>query len=261
MMYIKCCYSSQKGSYRENNEDNLYICGDWLKYGHKDDSGVRYMPFRQNLFGVFDGMGGKSDGEAASLKAAETLHVVRNIERFFTEANKAVCSIGRGKNKKSGSTAAVLSFSGGRFTVANIGDSRIYLLRDKTIARLTVDHTMAEVMTNAGLITKEDVKIKYLRNYLTQYLGYEGEEGEDIMPNFFGTYKINDGDVFILCSDGVWNSIDEELLAKTSLLNMDNPAEEIVKLAYKNGARDNASVIVVYICNEPFFEGIKRIMR
>lgn len=260
VMYLKCCYSSKKGEHREINEDNLYACGKWLKDGHINDKGVKCQKLDNNVFGVFDGLGGESSGEKASLKAAETLHNITDMNHYFVAANEAVSAVKTENNKSCGSTAAILCFEGFRFYTVNLGDSRIYMLRNNVLKQLTVDHTVAETMVAAGVMTREEVIKSSLHNYLTRCLGNIGEENEIPTPDFSHKYDIMCGDAFVLCSDGLWGSVSEEEITYIVNAYKENSAEKLTETAYKNGATDNVTAVVVYVFEDSFFGRLKNLL-
>lgn len=258
-MYIKCYYSSQKGEFRENNEDNLYICGKWLSDGHISDSGKRYIRLKDGLlFGVFDGLGGELKGEVASFVAAKGLHNCKNIYDYFIDSNKKILEIEREGNKNVGSTAAIIRFEEGKYCVANLGDSRIYLVREGKAYRLTTDHTMAEAMIKAGVMTEEATRKNSFQNYLTQCLGGGTDEDTSEIEPYISEYEVvKEGDIFVLCSDGFWGAVSSEDMVKTLSEKTTNIADTLADMAYKNGAKDNVTVVVLYMNKDSFFDIIK----
>lgn len=260
--YLKCFYSSMKGDFRDNNEDNLYSGSKWLDENHIDDNGVEFFNFtdKTKIFGVFDGLGGEYRGEAASFLAAKTLDEVNNPEKFFLAADAKVREIEGDSKSRAASTAALLWLDKAFFRTANLGDSRIYLIRGKEVRRLTVDHTMAETMISAGVLTEEETRKNSFQNYLTQCLGAE-EDGQpvEISPFISEKERVNDGDVFLLCSDGLWGAVSAAEMSEFAASNSENPAVAISGRAYENGAKDNVTAMFVYVCKDSLFSKIKKL--
>lgn len=249
-MDFNCYVCSKKGNFRENNEDNLYVNGTYLEVNHTDRS-FEYKCKTESaaVFGVFDGLGGEEKGEEASFRAAEALDKAENMEDYFNIANNSVCSIEKSdKSKQIGSTAAIVSISREGFIAANIGDSRIYYIRDNNISMLSVDHTMVETMIASGVITREDAEKNPYKNCLTQCLGMSEEE-MIITPYISKMYDYKKGDIFVICSDGLSGVLSAEEILKIIRENESsvNIAEILTDKAYENGTRDNTTVIVIYV--------------
>ena len=256
-MYLECYACSQKGNFRENNEVNLYLDGEYLSINHNDKVMSCKKKINDDLFiaGVFDGLGGEEKGEEASYKAASALSKYNNdtdIKDFFKFANNEVCGIEKSDSSKQiGSTAVILFFRKSGFFVANIGDSRIYHIRGNNVTMLSKDHTMIETMIASGVITREDAAKSPYKNCLTQCLGMS--ENEILIdPYISDTYEAEIGDAFVICSDGLTGVMsDAEILSFLSENEKnDNIAEQFVNAAYERGAKDNTTVIVIYVKKE-----------
>ncbi len=242
------------GPVRENNEDNFFV---------DEDAG---------LFVVADGMGGHAAGEVASRVAVDTIRellqggidpdetrldrqmqdpadVLR--ERLRYAMNQASARIRREAQLNPayagmGTTVAVLLIEGGHAHVAHVGDSRIYMMRDGGLSRLTRDHTVVQQEIDAGRLTPELARQVPHRNYLTQSVGYHGPVEPDT-----ATRPVQPGDVFILCSDGLTDPLDDPRIAE--ILRQTHPsdlAETLVNQAVAGGGEDNITVVTVRVLED-----------
>ena len=142
-----------------------------------------------------------------------------------------------------GTTLAVLLIEDDEAHLGHVGDSRIYLFRDEKLHRLTRDHTVVQQEIDAGTLTPELARIVPHKNILTQSVGYHGPVEPDT-----STRPIDEGDVFILCSDGLTDPLSDAEL--TALCNQHDPedlAEVLVQKAIEHGTEDNVTVVVVYV--------------
>jgi protein phosphatase len=140
-----------------------------------------------------------------------------------------------------GTTLCVLLVEADQAHLAHVGDSRVYLIRDGQILRLTRDHTVVQQEIDAGRLTPEMARQVPHRNYLTQSVGYHGPVEPDT-----STRPLQPGDVFLLCSDGLTDPLDDQAIAaicdRTDLADL---AETLVHEALKAGGEDNVTVVVV----------------
>jgi protein phosphatase len=237
------------GNFRENNEDRCLV-----------DPAGRY-------FLVADGMGGQCAGEKASEMAVELIarkleqtvdfsqdsnqkdasqKVFSAIDQAITHANVEIMALSEldANFHNMGTTIAMIVKVGERFYVAGIGDSRVYLVRDGKIQRLTKDHSLTDALLEAGTITPEEAARHRYRNVLYRYLGTkEGGTGAKAQP-----VDVRGGDRFIMCSDGATDGLTDKDLE--SLLQADSDpqhaAEAIVAAAQKAGSRDNITCVAVF---------------
>ena len=244
---------SRTGKVRGNNEDNYYFFGRILPLEHTDVATVhRKLKFtltekNSNGFAlaVFDGMGGTENGQtAAYLSARRFKRCLENhapelsIRECLTDAigkmNADVRSFSR-KNKYScGTTAVILCLLDDRFYVCNVGDSRAYLLRDGVLIQLSEDHTDAETLKKFGITDQKP--------HLSQYIGID-EEGEELIP-FFSEGTLQDGDTFLICSDGLTDMVDTERMGALMQSSADAKAcaELLLQAAMDGGGRDNTTL-------------------
>lgn len=213
----------------------------------------RYLVL-DGLFAVADGMGGHRGGEVASSQAVDTLRDTMTspsadaLVQAVVAANLAV--FGRGLQEPElqgmGTTLVVLALldRGGASVlgVANVGDSRAYLLADGGLSQLTEDHSLVETMVRQGQLTQAEAENHPRRNILTRALGIEPELEVDLWE-----VRPASGDRFLLCSDGLFNELSDDQITGTlrRLANPQEAADELVRLANEHGGRDNITVVLV----------------
>jgi protein phosphatase len=232
------------GDFRENNEDRCLA-----------DSAGRF-------FLVADGMGGQCAGEKASEMAIELISrrleqlvdfdhddnqkVAAAVDDVVSHANGEIMALSEldPEYHNMGTTIAMLVKAGERFVAAGIGDSRVYLLRDGKIQKLTKDHSLTDALLEAGTITEEEAERHRYRNVLYRYLGTkEGGAGAKAQP-----VEIRKGDRFLLCSDGATDGVKDPELASllASHAEPQEAAQAIVAAAQRAGSRDNITCVTVY---------------
>ena len=209
-----------------------------------------------NLFIVADGMGGHNAGDYASKAAVDS--IVQEV-RYSFEKNpmrifeKAIGVANNRIHKKAtenvelegmGTTVVVATFLGRYLQVANVGDSRLYVV-NKAIRQITKDHSLVEEMVRMGGIGREEARNHPDKNIITRAVGVS----ETVEPDFF-TVELEEGDIVLMCSDGLTNMLeDEEIrMIMSGARDIVEKAQELVEAANRNGGRDNISVILV----EPF---------
>ena len=251
---IEYAYTCHIGKIRNNNEDNFWCCGDSLEAQNQGMSHIRSGYMKQSeypLLAVFDGMGGESCGEMAAFLAAEACgeHFktakdgIRNDpEEFLNEIcesmNQAICDYGRtNKINSMGTTAALLAFAEDAVYSCNLGDSRIYKSDSEKFYQISQDHVLGRSL--------------FGKAPLTQYLGME-EENLQLEPSI-SRQEIKIGDRFLLCSDGITDMLSDGEIA--DILSRDIPVakteEILVDRALKKGGRDNITVVLCEIMEQP----------
>ncbi|PTQ88264.1 protein phosphatase [Agitococcus lubricus] len=202
-----------------------------------------------------DGMGGHSAGEVASRTAVDTVSAIlkqttRGVsphERLET-ALQAAHSVIREKARQSlrcrgmGTTFVGVLVENGYLHHAHVGDSRLYVLREGQMTALTHDHSLLQEFIDQGFYSREEAQEKVSRNILTRALGLEPQVMID-----YDYLKINKGDRFLLCSDGLYDMLTEHemaaLLGRTH--DLDGIALDMLELANARRSKDNVSVIVI----------------
>lgn len=253
---------SDKGRIRSNNEDNFYFNGMHLTPENRDDHSffADHPSGSEVMYGVFDGMGGEALGEEASLITAQTVKKYHDklsggsikdnksaILKSISDANTKICNkIVESGERRIGTTFALLSISDDTAQVYNVGDSRVYLYRNKKLTQISVDDTTAQRLVNMGVITKEKAKTHEGRHNLTQHLGIFSDE-MIVEPHISEKIRIEKGDMFILCSDGLTDMVENEEIQSIMRKSDDSriAARNLVGAALKNGGRDNVTVTVV----------------
>lgn len=265
--HIEAAAVSSVGCVRPNNEDNLCFDGKIITRAMLSKAGSGDSIFAKTglgdaVFGVCDGMGGEAHGEIASRIAAQGMaSISRGLRRIEQSAlKKAVIDYvklsGARINAEAvrlgvpriGTTFCMMIVFEGAAYIANIGDSRVYLLRGGEIKRLTRDHNEAELLRSSGRLTAEEAASSPLRHVLTQYLGMPPAEGLPV-PYLAEVVRCQPGDRFILCSDGLSGMVpDGDIIA---LADTDASAAHIAgalaDAAKSAGGRDNISVEIVKI--------------
>ena len=231
--------------------------GAMLSYGSRTDVGLvrdhneDSLTVTPPLFAVADGMGGHAAGEVASEVAIQSLvahapHTADgdDLARAVVEANRAVIRAAREGLGRQGMgttmTAAVLD--GPRMVIAQVGDSRAYLLHQDRLQAITRDHSLMADLIESGQITPEQAKTHPQRSVITRALGSDPNTLPDIYE-----MTVEDGDRLLLCSDGLSGMVDDDLLEST-LIRVGNPqkcADTLVDEALAAGGHDNVTAIVV----------------
>ena len=213
---------------------------------HNEDSLVVTPP----LFAVADGMGGHAAGEVASEIAVRVLSElapehpdVEALGRAIEEANRAVIQAAReGRGRQGmGTTMTAAMLEGERLVIAQVGDSRAYLLHQGKLQQLTRDHSLMADMIEAGQLTPEEARTHPQRSVITRALGSDAHLPPDI-------YEINveTGDRLLICSDGLSGMIFDDQIENT-LRRVQDPqrcASQLVNEAIAAGGHDNVTVIV-----------------
>ena len=256
-MYLEAIALSDVGRVRQNNEDNYYIQGIVRQNLMQQRAEETYKgATKKSLFAVADGMGGESDGEVASLVAVQSLRpcclaeVCDEAYSAIMEANEMVCNeIMRKGGKRMGSTLTALYVDDDTAVVCNIGDSRTYLMREGCLTQISEDHTIVQQMVNMGAITKEEARTHRKRHVLSQNIGIFPDELV-IEPSFSEDIELQDGDLFLLCSDGLTDMVsDEEIRKILETGSVYEQSHRLITKALENGGRDNVTVVLVRVMN------------
>jgi serine/threonine protein phosphatase PrpC len=233
---------------------------------HNEDYVDYYIPQRSHhltrkgsLFLVADGMGGHRAGEVASRGAVKAV-----MERYYDEPSHDVPSslvqafrtANQQLHKRSqvdptkagmGTTLVAAVVLGRKLCVANVGDSRAYLLNREGLARITEDHSWVAEQVRAGLLTEEQARRHPQRNLVTRALGSKPSVEVDIFEG-----EIRPGDILVLCSDGLTNRVsDAEISAIVRRHSPEEAARLLVEEANERGGNDNISVLIASAQREP----------
>jgi serine/threonine protein phosphatase PrpC len=221
------------GKTRDHNEDT---------FGIGEGEPVEQMG---ELLVVCDGMGGHAAGEVASQIAVETILAVyygdsgenrpQALEQAFEQANAQIYARGQGSMGTTG-VAALLHHDA--LHIANVGDSRAYLVRDGEIRQVSRDHSFVSDQVAAGLITADQARLSPHRNVITRALGYQPEVLVDLFR-----LPLQIGDIIVLSSDGMHGLIlDQEILETVTTMPPDQAVERLIDLANSRGGTDNITV-------------------
>lgn len=239
---------SDTGHIRNHNEDNFLINGQYMQQDHQSlemPHTLRQSTKEQIVLSVFDGMGGENAGELASYVAAKELAGYgnlfglseSNLTELVRELNRAVYESGKeGRYGQIGTTMSMLVFHEDNVYVCNLGDSPIYLYREGQLSMLGALHTNAESLRQMGITNRKPG--------LTQFLGISEEEF--LVEPFISCEEVKKGDLFLICSDGLTDMIDEDEIS--NILSQDvkigNKANVLMQRALENGGRDNITIIL-----------------
>jgi serine/threonine protein phosphatase PrpC len=224
---------SNLGLQRQGNEDNFFV--------------------RAPLFVVADGMGGAQAGEVASEMAVKEFDsglpdgasAADGLVAIIERANRAIHDRSRAEHQKTGmGTTVTAAYVGERtVTVAHVGDSRCYLVRDGELTRLTEDHSLVGELVRRGKLTEQQAESHPQRSVITRALGPEPSVQVDAEE-----YDARAGDLFLVCSDGLTSMVHEDglrpLLVSSGQRPLDELGPELIAAANKAGGRDNITVIL-----------------
>ena len=208
------------------------------------------------LYAVADGMGGARAGEVASKYAVDELAELdpkdvgeKELAASVEQANRRIYDQSQKDESLAGmgTTVTAVVVGDGEISIAHVGDSRAYRLRDDELEKLTHDHSLVDEMFRAGKITQEEAEVHPQRSIITRALGPEPDVEVDRM-----TYPARPGDVYLLCSDGLTTMVPEDavgalLRGRTSL---EQAGTELVRAANEAGGRDNITVVLFKLGEE-----------
>jgi protein phosphatase len=222
------------------------------------------------LWVVADGMGGYNAGEVASGIAVKTiLDLVREacqredrgdvesdlgfmrqtivLRDAVLRANKIINQTAQSQPQCEGmgTTLVACLFYDNRLSIAHVGDSRLYRMRNNRFEQITMDHSLLQELVDRGFYSPEEAQRSTNRNYVTRALGVEGNVEVEIQE-----VDVEKGDYYLLCSDGLPDMVEDEdihLTISTFDSNIDTIGEQLVRLTNDNGGRDNVSVILVRV--------------
>jgi serine/threonine protein phosphatase PrpC len=212
-----------------------------------EDDFVLAPPF----FAVADGMGGAKAGEVASAMATEVFEgesdsgepAETQLARILLEANRRIydLAVSDESHRGMGTTLTAAKVTGDEISLAHVGDSRAYRMREGELEQLTKDHSLVAELERSGQITAEAAEHHPQRSIITRALGPEPEVEVD-------TYTVTgrEGDLFLLCSDGLTSMISDEEIGSIlrSAASLDAAADALVRAANQSGGKDNITVVM-----------------
>jgi protein phosphatase len=244
---------SHPGMVRTHNEDSVFVDG---------DAGLAVLA---------DGMGGYSAGEVASGIAVNVIstgmlqelnsgrelskvdissgltHAALLLQQQIALANKGIYEAAQQRPECAGmgTTLVATVFFQNRVSIGHIGDSRCYRLRADKFEQLTHDHSLLQEQIDSGMLTLEQAKYSLNKNLVTRALGIEA-----VVPADIAEYRVEAEDVYVLCSDGLTDMVDAEIVREIVAAKRSDLAEaaaELIDVANQNGGRDNVSVVVIRV--------------
>ncbi|MEQ8206836.1 MAG: Stp1/IreP family PP2C-type Ser/Thr phosphatase [Woeseia sp.] len=249
---IKLAEISDTGKVREHNEDAI---------GSNADIGLMVLA---------DGMGGYNAGEVASGIAVQTIteqtaegavREERNaldpstglmrqtivLRDAVARANKIIYQTAQSQThcEGMGTTLVAAMFYDNRVSVAHVGDSRAYRLRNDKFQQLTLDHSLLQELVDRGFYSEEEAQRSTNRNYVTRALGVEPTVDVEVQE-----FDVLPGDVYLLCSDGLPDMVEDEdihLTISTFNASLDVVGQQLVQLSNEHGGRDNISVMLAEV--------------
>jgi PPM family protein phosphatase len=238
MLKLNAVGKTDIGLRRSNNEDAYLV---------RSDLG---------FFAVADGMGGAAAGEIASrifINSAQEvfdqisrepgLEMCGLVQESFRLGNDRILEhvSSNPRDKGMGCTAELVAFSGDSYLVGHMGDSRTYLFREEKLRQITKDHSIVQEQTDKGLITPEEARKHALRNIVLRAVGINPDVALDLTRG-----KSFSNDVFLLCSDGLSDMVDDSLIQKvlSSSHSLSGKVEHLIESAKSAGGNDNITVVL-----------------
>ena len=243
---------SDVGCVRELNEDS----GGCVL---PDDAGLRAS--KGVLAIVADGMGGHSAGEVASGLAVEIVSRVyyeeddepqSALKKAFQEANRGIYKAAEKDESKKGmgTTCTALVLQNGTAISAHVGDSRLYLVRESQIYLMTEDHSAVMEMVKAGMLTLEQARHHPDKNVILRAMGSHPEVE---VATWQEPFPIKAGDSFLVCSDGLYDLVEDEEIKQIVMINNPQAAcENLIALAKERGGHDNITVVITSLKPEGY---------
>jgi PPM family protein phosphatase len=239
-LHIECGARSDQGRIRTSNED-FYVAD-----------------IQNGIFLVADGMGGHAAGEIASRMTAEKVRTIlsensslpgiaERLQLAVQQANTTVYDTQRDQAdyRGMGSTLTVLTFTADGYHIAQVGDSRAYLLRNGELTQLTEDHSLVWPLYKSGMITKEAISRNPRKNLITRSIGTQPQVEADLQSG-----PIAERDLFLLCSDGLTDVLSDADICHI-LLTGGNDVQQLsdfmISAANNGGGPDNVTAVVVYL--------------
>lgn len=240
---MKAYSATDVGQKREMNQDYVYC----------NENSVGALP---NLLIVADGMGGHNAGDFASRFCVEEIvttisnssenTVIGMIENAIRETNEKLIQQAKTQSdlEGMGTTLVLATVLEHIMYVANIGDSRLYLINDK-IKQITEDHSLVEEMVKTGELKREEARFHPKKNIITRAVGANSK----VTADFFEV-SVKENDIILLCSDGLSNMVEDDEIFSIVHQNKDNlnvAVEELIKRANECGGKDNIAIVLAGI--------------
>ncbi len=241
---IASCGRSNVGIVRADNQDAIQVC----------EPNYHPVADRGYLYALADGMGGYEHGGLASTLALKVFFqtfyasspwkLLPKLRQGAMDANSRVYQTAQQMDVRMGTTLTAVNIAGNRLSIAHVGDTRAYLVRHRHAACLTNDHTVVGDLVRMHVLSPDKVRTHDQRSLLNRCLGL----GLFVQPDVVQA-DIQQGDVAILCSDGVWSVIEDDEFARMTA-QMPNPealSQTLINLAIDRKSDDNVSVVVIQV--------------
>ncbi|MDU4889087.1 MAG: Stp1/IreP family PP2C-type Ser/Thr phosphatase [Clostridium sp.] len=222
------------------------------KRSFNEDSVGYYEDENFGIYIVADGMGGHNAGEVASKMAKDVvINYVLNhrdeespeeiLNEALQNANRRIYREGLLNEECNGMGTTITGalLRGDELTVVNVGDSRVYVLRDGQLIKVTKDHSLVQELLDNGTITIEEAKNHPNRNVITRAVGTNPVVRAD-----YYDLNLKNVEKVLLCSDGLTNEVSEDEILEVLKSNEENPCQQLINMSKENGGRDNISVII-----------------
>lgn len=230
---------------------------------HNEDSyGITQSDYETSgilvLAALADGMGGLAQGEVASRLAVKTVidglsgqleNIQNNREGWLVSLVEQANAVVSEKVQNGGTTLSLVLLESTKMSIAHVGDSRIYFVRDREIRQLSEDHSLVALLVASGQISEAESQQHPDRNVLTKSLGAKKRLSQGYAQTVTDI-ELQDGDVILLCSDGVWDLVNDQELMElfmpmTSTTVLQTAVNQGIKLVLKRGAPDNATLLAL----------------
>lgn len=251
MSHLHMTGKTDAGMVRDHNEDCFHVV---------PESGIAILA---------DGMGGHLAGEVASAMAVDrvthylmnafaTSHTARSsaendasfesatLVEAIEDANAAIyaASVNRPEQSGMGTTIVAVVFHDNTLTVAHVGDSRLYRYRQGQLSTVTEDHSMVQELLRRGLMTPDEARTSLNRNLVTRALGIDPQVQVDVQEQ-----QVEDGDIYLLCSDGLNDVLTDDEIAAVLAQHPDNletATRQLIDNVNANGGPDNVTIVLVH---------------
>ncbi len=254
-MKLTISTASHRGRVRQKNEDNFYADGLSMPQQNEGLAPQTRQCTTSNahLFGVFDGMGGYAAGERASRLAVEAVQELCDAQLQSSTAQELllqICSLSNarvceemlnGVHDRIGTTASMLHFVENTYTVCNVGDSPIFLLRNGELLQLHEEHTeRANYERISGKPAPANKKFR-----LTQNIGIFTDEM--LIEPYCAESTVQDGDQFLICSDGLTDMVSAQIICEvlSGAQSTQEKVETLLNIALENGGKDNITIVLI----------------
>ena len=255
LIKVRIAGCTDTGLRRQHNEDHI---------GFDQELGIAVLA---------DGMGGHQSGEIASHMAVESVlgtlqqlpnhetsesagaitgsHLLEQVSNTISYSNSQIFDAAESgdTHKGMGTTLVAAMIRGSQIYAGHVGDSRLYLYRNDSLKRITRDHSLVQDLIDRGFYTEEEARKANVGHIVTRALGTREEVEVDTLQ-----HDLEEGDVFLLCSDGLSDMVDDWKIEETLRElkhDLENTAQSLIDMANRNGGKDNISVILMQAAMQP----------